>query len=55
VDSTDLICLGGFDLKAQAVIVIDEPIWLDENCRPMIVLTPNREAQADPAYGRRLG
>ena len=54
VDSTDLICLGRFDLTANALIEIDEEIWLDENYRPMIVLMPNR-AQADPAYGRRLG
>jgi hypothetical protein len=54
VDSTDLICLGRFDLIAQAEIVIDEPIWLDENYRPMIVLDPFR-AHADPAYGIRLG
>jgi hypothetical protein len=40
VDKSDLICLGQFDLSAHAVIVIDEPIWLDENYRPMIVLHP---------------
>jgi hypothetical protein len=48
VDSTDLICLGRFDLTANAVIMIDEPIWLDENYRPMIVLDPYR-AEAIPA------
>ena len=53
-ESSDAICLGRFDLKAVSQIVLHEPIWLNENYQPMIVLRPDR-ANADPMRGRKIG
>jgi hypothetical protein len=53
-DSSDAICLGQFDLKAISKIVLRDPIWLNENYQPMIVLRPDR-ADADPMRGRKIG
>lgn len=53
IDNSDKICQGAADFTTRRHIEIKQPIWLNDEFRPMIVL-PADSARIDWKNGRRL-
>ena len=54
IDATDDICSGSWNPPSNKII--NEPIWLDDNYRPMIILPRDRaDTRQDPKRGMRVG